>query len=94
MVPSRKEAFGLVAIEALACGTPVIATNQGGIPDFLKKEVGILIDVDNSNMLAQAIMKILNKKIFDSNYIANYAKDNYSQIILIDQLIDTYELCL
>jgi glycosyltransferase involved in cell wall biosynthesis len=46
-VPSRTEPFGLVAIEALACGTPVVGTNQGGLPDFLIDEVGTLVPVDD-----------------------------------------------
>ncbi len=95
VVPSRKEAFGLVALEAIACGTPVIATNQGGIPDFVNEKVGILIGNENILELKEAILKILNNEIkFDSNYLADYAKDNYSQDLLIDKLIDIYKSSL
>ena len=47
IVPSRVEAFGLVAVEALACGTPVIASNQGGLPEIINDEVGMIFTVDN-----------------------------------------------
>lgn len=91
-VPSRQEAFGLVALEAIACGTPVVATNQGGMVDFITKDVGMLVDKENPNELAKAINKILNEeKVFDKEYLQKYAKDNYSQEIFMDKLIDIYE---
>ncbi|MGN1297456.1 MAG: glycosyltransferase family 4 protein [Clostridia bacterium] len=95
IVPSRREPFGLVALEAMACGTPVIGTNQGGIPDFLKEDVGILVEVENVEQLANAVSDILNEeKMFDREYIAKYVKENHSQDVLTNELIDVYEQAL
>lgn len=92
VVPSRQEAFGLVALEAIACGTPVIATKQGGMVDFITNEVGRLVERENVDQLAKAIYQVLNGEItFDKEYLQNYAKENYSQEILMDQLLDLYE---
>lgn len=92
VIPSREEAFGLVALEALACGTPVVATKQGGLPDFITEDVGVLVEKENVEQLAEGIMKVLNsEKEFKSEYIQNYAKNNYSQEIFMDKLIQLYE---
>lgn len=95
IVPSRREPFGLVALEALACGTPVIGTNQGGIPDFLNEKVGTLVEVENVEELAEAVDNILNgKKEFNRTYIANYVKEKHSQDALIEQLIEVYKTAI
>lgn len=91
LVPSRREPFGLVAAEAMLCGTPVIATNQGGLPDFVTPDVGILVNVEDSKELANAVKSILNKeKKFDRKMIAEKIKNLYSQDVLIDEFIKLY----
>lgn len=79
-VPSRTEPFGLVAIEALACGTPVVGTNQGGLPDFLIKEVGTLVPVEDDLALADAIISELQNKNKEKRALAaaDYALKNFS----------------
>lgn len=79
-VPSRTEPFGLVAIEALACGTPVVGTNQGGLPDFLIKEVGTLVPVEDDLALADAIIEEIKRADKESraNTASEYALKNFS----------------
>jgi glycosyltransferase involved in cell wall biosynthesis len=59
-MPSKGEGFGIVYLEALACGKPTIGGNQDGAIDALcNGELGILIDPDNIDQIAQAIVDIL-----------------------------------
>ena len=92
VLPSRKEALPLVALESLACGTPAIVTNLYGMDEIITKEVGLIFEMDNEKMLAEKINLILNKEIeFDGEDISNYANENYSQETLISKLLELYE---
>jgi glycosyltransferase involved in cell wall biosynthesis len=58
--PSRDEGFGIVFIEAMACGITPVGTMVGGIPDIIKHyENGILVKPDNPEELAEYLEKVL-----------------------------------
>ncbi|MDE3235850.1 MAG: glycosyltransferase family 4 protein [Bacteroidota bacterium] len=66
VMPSKKEGFGIVFIEALACGRRVIAGNKDGSVDaLLNGELGILIDPDHTEELQQAIEQTLALPVAD-----------------------------
>jgi 1,4-alpha-glucan branching enzyme len=54
-MPSRGEPFGLVALEAMASGTPLVATASGGLNEIVNDAVGGLVPLDDSHALAAAI---------------------------------------
>ncbi len=61
VVPSYNESFGLVAIEAQACGTPVVASNVGGLPTaVLDKVTGVLVDGHDPRHYADVIGRLLD----------------------------------
>ena len=61
VVPSFYESFGLVAAEAMACGTPVVATAVGGLPETVKDGLnGSLVRDRNPEVLAEKISLLLN----------------------------------
>ncbi|MGB3366946.1 MAG: glycosyltransferase family 4 protein, partial [Acidaminobacteraceae bacterium] len=92
VVPSRTEPFGLVAIEALACATPVVGTNQGGLPDFITKDVGTLVAVGDDMELADAIIEELTRSDREkrSEFCHKYAKENFSWKHSIGEVEDLY----
>jgi N-acetyl-alpha-D-glucosaminyl L-malate synthase BshA len=61
ILPSEKESFGLAALEAMACGVPVISTNTGGVPEVNVQGVsGYLSDVGNIEEMAANGISILS----------------------------------
>lgn len=65
VVPSHYEPFGLVAVEAMACGTPVIASNVGGLKfTVVPEETGLLVPPQDPNAFAQAIDRILMDELW------------------------------
>jgi glycosyltransferase involved in cell wall biosynthesis len=83
--PARNEPFGLVFIECMACGTPVIGADSGGPRDFVSEDVGELVpetdDIDALAVsLADAISRALaeNWKLKRGPAAASFALNNYS----------------
>lgn len=60
VIPSLEEAFGLTALESMACGTPVVGFGVGGIPDMVRPEqTGLLAPVGDVDALGAAIIRLL-----------------------------------
>ena len=62
LLPSETESFGLAALEAMACGVPVISSNSGGLPEVNSDGVSCyLSDGGNVNEMAQNALRILKE---------------------------------
>lgn len=92
LLTSRKEPFGLVIIEAMACGTPIVASDDGGAVDILTPDVGLLFESENPQDLADKVNSILDgKAAFDRDLVAHYAQERFSQDNSIHRLVAIYE---
>lgn len=70
ILPSRYEAFGVVLIEAMATGLPVIATRSGGPASIVDTESGLLVNPENSEELSLAMQQIMtNIGVYSSGEI-------------------------
>ena len=92
--PSHKEPFGLVFIECMACGTPVIGANSGGPRDFVTGDVGELVaesdDLANlSTSLAETITRAIREdwKSRKGQNAARFAAANFSVANQVEQLL-------
>lgn len=82
VLPSFSESFGLVLIEALACGKPVIGSNVGGITEIINDDVGLLVNPNKISSVASAIDRVINDDEL-RNFLSSNARDraiNFSKV--------------
>lgn len=93
VMPSHYESFGMVALEAMACGTPVIASDVGGLSKLVRhEETGYLVPPRDPVALADAIEHLLADDAFRrrmGHRAACYAED-YSWTKIVDRLEAVY----
>ena len=87
--PTLDEAFGMVNVEALACGTPVITYNSGGSPECIDESCGIVVEKHNLKKLAEAIYKVCEENKFSANDCCERAK-LFDKSIVFEQYIQVY----
>ena len=99
-IPSRYESFGMVALEAMACGTPIVASNVGGlsftIPD---SKSGFLVPPGNGERLAEKLNLLLSNKELTNRFGQNgmawvknfqWSKVADQEILLYNKVIDNF----
>ena len=89
ILPSLHESFGIVQIEALACGIPVIATNNVGSREIIGSEdVGLLCEPTNTESLAGAIVSGLDKP-WNTQKILDYS-NQFSWEVVVKSILPIY----
>jgi len=92
VLPSKSgEGLPLVALEAMACGLPVIATDVGGISEIMADDYGKVVPPDNPAALAEAVLEFSNRELSGvKNSLRTLIKQKYSWDSNVEHLIGIY----
>ena len=95
VLPSLREGFGVVLVEAMACGKPLVATACGGPEDIVTPQTGILVPPADEVALAQSLRDVLSDETrFLPPVIRQRAVDNYAYDTIAPQILSLYKQAL
>lgn len=90
LLPSSQESFGLVALEAMAYGVPVVASRVGGIPEVIKeKETGFLYPVGDIDGMAAATLRLLKDRDLYRK-LSEAGRKRAEEIFSVSQILPQY----
>ena len=94
VMSSLFEGFGLPAVEAMSCKTPVVVTTAGSLKEVVTPDCGILVEPQNPAALKDAIMKLLKNKKLREQMGKNgrkHAVENFSWSVAAKNTLDVYK---
>lgn len=95
VLSSNYETFGVVLIEALACGLPVVATRCGGPDDIVRASNGILVDVGDCGQLVSAMRQMAEThEKYPKEQLRREALERYGERSFVVQALALYESTL
>ena len=91
VLASNFETFGVVYIEALACGLPIIGTRNGGAEDIITDDCGCLVDANNVEQLAKAMRYVYeHREKYDKESLAAMCRRRFGEETVCDSIISVY----
>jgi glycosyltransferase involved in cell wall biosynthesis len=92
VLSSKYETFGVVVIEAMLLGKPVIATKCGGPESFVRDFTGIIVNKENKAELVQAMSEMLHRlKRYDAGQIREYAIQTFGAASFLNNVMQLYK---
>lgn len=91
LLPSEKESFGLVALEGMACGIPVVGSTAGGIPEVVAHgETGFLAPVGDYETMAKYVLTLFTDDYLWQTFSKN-AMRRVDEVFRLDRIVEQYE---
>jgi glycosyltransferase involved in cell wall biosynthesis len=87
ILPSKKETFGIVLIEAMSCGLPVLSLNNGGSESIVTSSVGII--TEHESLFCDSIVALMERQ-FSSGNIRKHALEKFSAKVVASKLQNIY----
>lgn len=98
LMPSQSESFGLSALEAMACGVPVISTSVGGLPELvIHNQTGYIAEIGDVDRMAKYTIDLLTNEKKYKSFAKNSrerAVNNFDKNLILPQYVDYYEKVL
>lgn len=92
ILPSYSESFGVVIIESISCGIPVIVTKCGG-PEYIveNSSLGEIIPIGNVQALSKSIIKVCQNYIYDKKYMHDNIKKRFGWDAVCTKILKKYK---
>lgn len=90
VLPSEFETFGLVLVEAMAMGKPVVATKCGGPEDIVIPGTGVLVEKNIDSVTNGIVLVLDNLKTYDTQFIRKHVLNNYSASSVTSKYLTLY----
>ena len=92
VLASRVETFGVVFVEAMACGLPIVMTKTNAWEMLAVPETGLAVPVDDTAALANAMQRLMEHYAdYDAETIRRYCRENFSETAICRRLTELYE---
>jgi len=91
LIPSQSESFGLAALEAMACGVPVVSSSVGGLPELVKhNDSGFIAEIGDIDRMSKYVIDLLtNPRKYEM--FSNNARRRAIELFGIDKIVPYYE---
>jgi glycosyltransferase involved in cell wall biosynthesis len=94
VISSDHETFGVVGIEALACGLPVVSTRCGGPSSYISSDNGVLVKKGSATALADGVRSLMDQyELYDRQALQASALSTYGAQAIADRLVAIYARC-